>query len=144
MLVPPGGRRCAAAGGCSNGFPIYPMTLQRTDAGGVPVFRAEGPHPLTAHLIFRAGVRDETFMTAGLTHLVEHLAMSSVPDLHQNHNAGVGLGFTTFVGTGRPGTRGVVPERNLHIPQPPEFGRLDVEKKVLTAEGSSHCLVVSP
>ena len=134
---PPGGIRCAAAGGCSNGFTIYPMTLQRTDAGGVPVFWVEGPHPLTAHLIFRAGVRDETFMTAGLTHLVEHLAMSSVPDLHQNHNAGVELGFTTFVGTGRP--ESVVSFLNAIciFLSTPDFGRLDVEKKVLTAEGSS-------
>lgn len=113
------------------------MTLQRTDAGGVPAFWVEGPQPLTAHLVFRAGVRDETFMTTGLTHLVEHLAMSSVPDLHQNHNAGVELGFTAFTASGRPESVASFLNAICTFLSSPDFGRLDVEKKVLTAEGSS-------
>lgn len=113
------------------------MTVQRTDVGGVPVFWVEGPQPLTAHLIFRVGVRDESFMTAGLTHLVEHLAMSSIPDLRQSHNAGVELTFTTFTAGGKAEHVGSFLAAVCSAISAPDFGRLDIEKKVLTAEGSS-------
>ncbi|MFJ5697269.1 insulinase family protein [Arthrobacter sp. NPDC093139] len=113
------------------------MTLQRTDVDGVPVFWVEGPAPLTAHLVFRAGVRDETFMSAGLTHLVEHLAMSSIPDLRQSHNAGVELAFTSFMASGKAESVASFLSAVCSSLTAPDFGRLEVEKKVLTAEGSS-------
>lgn len=112
------------------------MTLQRTDVDGVPVFWVDGPQPFTAHLIFRAGVRDESFMTTGLTHLVEHLAMSSIPDLRQNHNAGVEPTFTSFTASGKAESVGSFLAAVCSAVSAPDFGRLDVEKKVLTAEGS--------
>lgn len=100
------------------------------------MFWVEGPQPLTAHLIFRVGVRDETFMTTGLTHLVEHLAMSSIPDLRQSHNAGVELTFTSFMASGKPDSVGSFLTAVCSALTAPDLGRLDVEKKVLTAEGS--------
>lgn len=100
------------------------------------MFCVEGPQPLTAHLIFRVGVRDETFMTTGLTHLVEHLAMSSIPDLRQSHNAGVELTFTSFMASGKPDSVGSFLTAVCSALTAPDLGRLDVEKKVLTAEGS--------
>lgn len=69
---------------------------------GVPVLWAEAPGPLEAVLMFGCGVRDETFRTLGVTHLVEHLAMSTLPRLHHEHNASVDLGLTQFTCTGRP------------------------------------------
>ncbi|WP_146068911.1 insulinase family protein [Arthrobacter sp. ZGTC131] len=112
------------------------MTLQRTDVDGVPVFWVDGPQPFTAHLIFRAGVRDESFMTTGLTHLVEHLAMSSISDLRQNHNAGVEPTFTSFTASGKAESVGSFLAAVCSAVSAPDLGRLDVEKKVLTAEGS--------
>jgi predicted Zn-dependent peptidase len=52
--------------------------VRQTSIDGVPVFQAEGPLPLTAGLVFGVGRADETFVRGGLTHLVEHLAMSAV------------------------------------------------------------------
>ncbi|GAA1155256.1 hypothetical protein F4556_004909 [Kitasatospora gansuensis] len=37
-----------------------------------------------------------------MTHLVEHLAMSTLPRLHHDHNASVDLALTQFTCTGRP------------------------------------------
>ena len=65
------------------------------------VLWAEGPAPLTATLTFGCGVRDESFMSIGVTHLIEHLAMSTLPRLHHDHNASVDLESTTFYATGR-------------------------------------------
>ena len=76
--------------------------MQTTDVDGVPVFWAPAPGPLSAGLIFGCGTRDETFQTIGVTHLVEHLVMSTLPKLHHEHNAEVDLATTRFYATGRP------------------------------------------
>lgn len=68
----------------------------------VPVLWAEAPGPLEATLYFGCGARDETMRTLGVTHLVEHLAMSTLPRLHFEHNASVDLALTAFTCTGRP------------------------------------------
>jgi len=76
--------------------------VNRTEIDGVPVFWANAPGPLTGLLTFRVGVRDETFETLGLTHLLEHLAFSRLPPITHEHNGRVELGVTTFSATGRP------------------------------------------
>ncbi len=48
-----------------------------TRVGGVPVYTVEAPGPRRAVLAFRVGRADETLAWAGLTHLVEHLALVS-------------------------------------------------------------------
>ncbi|MFE4544979.1 hypothetical protein [Arthrobacter sp. NPDC056727] len=114
------------------------MTLQRTETGGVPVFWVESTQPLTAQLVFRAGVQDESFMTAGLTHLVEHLAMSGVPDLRrQSHNATVGLTFTSFTCSGKAEALTSFLAAVCSFLSAPDLSRLEIEKKILAAEASS-------
>ncbi|HEX6871415.1 MAG TPA: insulinase family protein [Micromonosporaceae bacterium] len=76
--------------------------MHTTEVDGVPVFWQEAPGPLTAGLVFGVGTRDETFMTIGVTHLVEHLVMSTLPKVHHETNASVDLCTTEFVATGRP------------------------------------------
>ncbi|MEV7783590.1 insulinase family protein [Kitasatospora sp. NPDC088351] len=68
----------------------------------IPVFWTEAPGPLEAILMFGCGARDETMRTLGVTHLVEHLAMSTLPRLHHDHNASVDLALTQFTCSGRP------------------------------------------
>ncbi|MFD4977459.1 insulinase family protein, partial [Streptomyces sp. NPDC058424] len=70
--------------------------MQRDVVDDVPVLWAEAPGPLEAALIFGCGVSDETFRHLGVTHLVEHLAMSTLPRLHHEHNASVTLSLTDF------------------------------------------------
>lgn len=76
--------------------------MHEIEVDGVPVFWAEAPGPLTGTLVFGVGARDETFRTIGITHLVEHLAMSTLPRVHYEHNAAVDLDTTQFYATGKP------------------------------------------
>ncbi|MDP5182851.1 hypothetical protein QOZ88_09375 [Blastococcus sp. BMG 814] len=76
--------------------------MQRIDIDGVPVFAAPGPQRVTAALAFGVGVRDETYATLGVTHLVEHLVMGSLPKSHLECNAMVDTEMTVFHATGRP------------------------------------------
>jgi hypothetical protein len=50
-------------------------TVQRTTVAGVPAWWAPADGPVTATLMFRTGHADETLANAGITHLVEHLAL---------------------------------------------------------------------
>ena len=76
--------------------------MRETEVDGVPVLWADVPGPLIATLLFGCGVRDETFRTIGVTHLVEHLAMSALPQVHYERNAAVNLADTWFLAAGRP------------------------------------------
>jgi hypothetical protein len=55
-------------------------TVRRTEIDGVPAFWVDSGGPaLTAHLQFRTGTVDEILPTFGLTHLVQHLAVTGLP-----------------------------------------------------------------
>lgn len=118
-----------------------PPQIHRTDVDGVPVYWADTPGRLEAHLYFRVGVRDESFATTGITHLIEHLAYSRLPAIKHEHNGQVELGLTTFSATGRPeavaatledlcGSLGAIAAGDVA----PEL--LATELRVLEAEGS--------
>ncbi|WP_426301955.1 insulinase family protein [Arthrobacter sp. R-11] len=111
------------------------MTFERTEIDGVPVFWVAGPEPLTAHLVFRVGVRDETFMTTGITHLVEHLTMSAIQGPRHGRNASVEPSFTSFMVTGKPHVVTAFIADVCTKLGSPELDRLPVEKKILNAEG---------
>jgi zinc protease len=60
--------------------------LSAFDIDGIPAVAAKRAGPLTAGLVFRVGRADETLATAGITHLVEHLALHrfGLGDYHFN------------------------------------------------------------
>lgn len=64
------------------------------------MFWVDGPAPLAAVLMFRVGFRDEPFPLRGITHLVEHLAMSRLGRRHHEHNASVSVATTAFEASG--------------------------------------------
>ncbi len=76
--------------------------VQRSVIDGVPVFTAGGRERTTAALVFGVGLRDETFATIEVTHLVEHLAMAALPRTHLRCNAVTDVDSTAFFATGRP------------------------------------------
>lgn len=120
---------------------IVHMTLNRDIVDGVPVFWVEGPPPLSAELLFRVGVRDESLIKSGITHLAEHAVMRSVPEPRHDHNASVELTFTSFEATGRPDQIVAFLENVCQSISAPDLSSLDIEKKVLAAEAAS---VVEP
>lgn len=112
-----------------------PVVL-RTEIDGIPVFWQEAPGPLSAGLVFACGTRDETFMTIGVTHLIEHLAMSTLPKLHHDHNASVDLTTTEFLATGRPEQVVAFLEAVCTALRALPIGRLAQEAGVIEAEAS--------
>src|SRR2546423_15677274 len=73
--------------------------ITRTEIDGVPVFSAPADGPLRAALLFRVGKAAETLANNGITHLVEHLALTAVGQQHYQSNGFVeglltGFGFT--------------------------------------------------
>jgi predicted Zn-dependent peptidase len=107
-----------------------------TEVDGVATVWAEAPGPLEGTLLFRTGLADETLVTAGQTHLVEHLALSTIPDPARRHGGFVSGTTTGFHTRGRPDevatflaqvcrALGALPEE-----------RLEAEKQVLGAEAA--------
>jgi predicted Zn-dependent peptidase len=76
--------------------------LHRTEVDHVTTIWTDAPPPLRAGLLFRTGRIDETLATAGHTHLVEHLALSTLGDTIQPHNGFVGGPATVFFTMGKP------------------------------------------
>lgn len=70
--------------------------VRREECGGIPVWWTPVPGPLHANLVFRTGRADETFARAGITHLVEHLALSAIGEQSYNVNGSVSGEVTSF------------------------------------------------
>ncbi|MFF8387030.1 peptidase M16 family protein [Streptomyces kanasensis] len=115
--------------------------MQRTTVDGVTVLWAPGPAPLSAALTFGCGARDESFRTIGVTHLIEHLAMSTLPRLHHEHNASVDLEVTRFTASGRPEQITAFLAAICAALSDLPLDRIRHEAGILTAEASS---VTSP
>ncbi|HWU08270.1 MAG TPA: insulinase family protein [Streptomyces sp.] len=76
--------------------------IRRTEVDGIRTVLTAASGPVTAGLLFRVGVADETLATTGITHLVEHLALHrhGLSDLH--YNGATGVTYTLFHATGTP------------------------------------------
>ncbi|MFF4093247.1 M16 family metallopeptidase [Streptomyces sp. NPDC001834] len=77
--------------------------IRETEVDGIrTVLAPASDETFTAGLFFRVGVADETLATAGVTHLVEHLALHSLglSDLH--YNGATAATYTLFHVTGTP------------------------------------------
>ncbi|MEU8095837.1 M16 family metallopeptidase [Streptomyces rubiginosohelvolus] len=94
--TPEGISTAPASGSTAPGF------ITETEVDRIPTLLAptSGGGPVTAGLYFRVGAADETLATAGLTHLVEHLALHrhGVSDLH--YNGSTAATHTHFVVSG--------------------------------------------
>jgi hypothetical protein len=113
--------------------------IQRAEIGGIPVFWADAPPPHEIQLVFRVGRADETLATAGVTHLVEHLAMPELP-VRLECNAFVTNLSTCFWARGEMPSlvsfiAGVV-ERLDDLP----LERLEVERRILLAEAGQRVM----
>ncbi|MGY1731921.1 hypothetical protein ACI798_10385 [Geodermatophilus sp. SYSU D01045] len=109
--------------------------MQRTVIDGVPVFSAGGRERTTAALVFGVGLRDETFTTIEVTHLVEHLAMAALPRTHLRCNAVTDVDSTAFFATGRPEAVAAFLEGVCRALADLPTERLAAEAGVLQAEG---------
>lgn len=118
-------------------LPLGFSIVNSTELDGVPVLWQDAPAPFSASLVFGVGARHETFRTVGVTHLVEHLVMATLPKSHLDCNAQVDINGTIFQATGRPeAVVGFISAVCAAIGDLP-LGPLSIEAGVLEAEGGS-------
>jgi len=108
---------------------------QRTEVDGVPTWWVDAPVPFTAMLMFRVGRADETLTTGGLTHFVEHLALSAIGQRPYRYNGYVNHNRTVFWATGRTPDDvtdflAIVCRSLASVPT----DRLEIERRVLRTE----------
>jgi hypothetical protein len=119
------------------------IELHRTEVDQVITIWADAPLPLRAGLLFRTGRADETLVTSGQTHLIEHLALSTMDDPGLRHNGILGAVFTEFLTIGQPqevsSFLSDICEVLAHLPG----DRLEVEKQILVAENAARAYDIS-
>lgn len=103
---------------------------------GVPTFFVDSGQTPAAALVVRAGFADESLVTHGWLHLLEHLAMHGRDDRRVNANASVGLWSTEFQVSGE--AEDVVAHLNALCRwlAEPTFGDLEHERRILQAEAA--------
>lgn len=70
--------------------------IHLTEVDGIPTLFAHATGPTRAGLVFRVGVADETLARAGVTHLVEHLALHRQGLAAHDYNGATKDAFTHF------------------------------------------------
>lgn len=111
--------------------------LHWTEIDGVTTIWVEAQGPLRGGLLFRTGRADETLVTAGQTHLIEHLTLSSISDPSHHNNGFVGGAITGFFTIGQPQAVSDFFARVCHTLQLLPGERLENEKQVLAAESAT-------
>jgi zinc protease len=76
--------------------------IQRTEVDGVTTLWMDEPGPMVAALCFRVGRSDEPTPMGGISHIVEHLALSGLGIQDYDHNGFVEGHQTVFTSVGRP------------------------------------------
>jgi zinc protease len=118
-----------------------PITYKRTEVDGVPTYYASSQLPFTASLVFRVGRADEPLPSAGITHLVEHLAMP-IDEAHGlDANATVEGSLTHFYASGPEETVAEYLEAVARSLADLPLERLDTERRILQTEAQGR---VSP
>ncbi|MFF3410768.1 insulinase family protein [Streptomyces sp. NPDC002742] len=72
------------------------QAIHHTEVDGIPTLFAYATGPMRAGLVFRVGVADETLAGAGITHLVEHLALHRQGLADYHFNGATKAAFTHF------------------------------------------------
>src|SRR5512135_2238219 len=105
--------------------------LHWTEVNGITTIWTEAPEPLRAGLLFRTGRADETLITAGHTHLIEHMALADIGDFTHSSTGFVTETVTGFLTAGRPEDVSIffrkVCEGLASLPA----GHLEAQKKIL-------------
>ena len=108
--------------------------LQWTEVDGVTVVWADAGPPFRAGLLFRTGRADETLITAGHTHLIEHMALAAMMDEIHRHNGVVEAAMTGFFTVGQPDEVCAFLTNVCQALGSLPAERLESEKQVLAAE----------
>lgn len=104
--------------------------------GGLPAFWADAPGPYAAGLVFRVGRADETLATNGITHLVEHLGLPTLPAPGIDFNGLVSGIFTTVWAEGdEDAVLGFLERAAASLPAP-AVDRIETERQITLTEAA--------
>ncbi|MEO3743088.1 insulinase family protein [Plantactinospora sp. B5E13] len=106
------------------------------EVDGVPGLFVEATGPLRAGLMFRVGRADESLPLAGVTHLVEHLALHRHGLLEHHANADVTDAITHFYTTGTDAEVATFFHTLCSSLADLPLERLEVEKEILRTEAA--------
>lgn len=110
------------------------QVIHHAETDGVPVLFAYDSGPMRAGLVFRVGIADETPGRAGVTHLVEHLALHRQGLADYHFNGATKAAYTHFHVEGAPhevvGYLNGVCASLRDLP----MERLETEKEILSTE----------
>ncbi|TCR25051.1 insulinase family protein [Streptomyces sp. BK205] len=112
--------------------------VRHTTVHGIPtLFAPSADRQITAGLAFRVGHADETLPTAGITHLVEHLALHhlGLSDLH--FNGATASTYTLFHVTGDEDEAVTYLNGVCAALRDLPMGRMETEKEILRTEAGS-------
>jgi hypothetical protein len=113
------------------------IELNWTEVDGVATVWADVPGPLRAGLMFRTGRADETLITSGHTHLIEHMTLTAMNASMQTSNGFVGGINTGFVTIGTPQDVAAFFQGICNSLRTLPANRLEAEKQILLAESAS-------
>ncbi|MET0830582.1 MAG: hypothetical protein ABWY26_13735 [Microbacterium sp.] len=113
---------------------------ESVDVDGVPVLFADRPGPVSGGLLFRVGWSDEPLARAGITHLIEHLALHSRHDVSGHHNATTGESITHFHATGTEAEVIAALSGTCAALRELPVGRIETEKEILRTEAAGRSL----
>ncbi|WP_330438561.1 insulinase family protein [Micromonospora sp. NBC_00821] len=111
--------------------------IQHLDVDGVPTLLAPTGGPMHAGLTFRVGTADETLARAGITHLIEHLALAPLGLTDYHVNGATAPVFTTFHTQGSETDIAAFLTAVCGNLSDLPVARLAVEKEILRTEWSS-------
>ncbi|SCL38317.1 Predicted Zn-dependent peptidase [Micromonospora rhizosphaerae] len=111
--------------------------IRQFEIDGVPTLLAPTGGPMHAGLVFRVGTADETLARAGVTHLLEHLALAPLGLADYHYNGATGAVFTYFHTQGSEQDIAAFLTAVCHHLHQPPMPRLEMEKEILRTEWSS-------
>jgi Predicted Zn-dependent peptidases len=111
--------------------------IVQTVIDGIPTLLAPGPGPARGGITFRVGRADETLGRAGITHLIEHLALHRLGVTDYHYNGTTGATVTHFFSQGSPEAIGEYLTSVCAALRDLPWHRLDVEKEILRTESAS-------
>jgi len=111
--------------------------VNRTEVDGVPVFWTDAPPPVRAGLLFATGRTDESLITSGHTHLIEHLVLSTLDGDRRVRNGFVGGVVTGFTTMGTPDEIAEFVSGVCHNLSELPGDHLDDEHQILAAESAT-------
>ena len=111
---------------------------KRWNLRGIPVFQAEVPGRVRAALCFRVGTADEPLHMAGITHLIEHLALSGPGTQSFEYNGFVDNTVTAFLVSGTPEQVKMFFAHVTAALQALPRERVAVERRIIETEAAGH------